>query len=188
MEGRVKWLERVLSVRDDPLPKVADAVIGIGIDVSKDGKSASPYSQAVAWKALNLFRYGIVWNVLFTGGYAAGELNEAQAMGQLVANWIPVEKLFLEQKSFRTFLNADYTLPIVQEEGWERVIIVAQQWHARRVKATFKKRWAGTGIKIYIVKAWSDYGGGSQSRLNHFFTFALWDTLAFVISKIKGYC
>jgi len=68
------------------------------------------------------------------------------------------------------------------------VIIVAQQRHARRVLATFKKRWQGIGIDIYNVKAWSDYGGGSQSRLDHFFTFAARDILAFIVSKLKGYC
>jgi len=188
LEDKVRWLERLFSVCDDSLPEVADAVIGIGIDVSRDGIKASPYSEAVAWKALKLFRHGIVQNVLFTGGYSVDGLTEAEAMRRILGMAVSEENLFLEQKSFRTYLNADYTLPIVQEKGWKKVIIVAQQWHARRVKATFKKRWAGKGIDIYVVKARSDYGGGSQSRLDHFFTFALWDTLAFIISKIKGYC
>lgn len=87
-------------------------------------------------------------------------------------------------------MNADECLKIMQENGWKSAIIVAQQWHARRVRATFKKRWAKSGIRFYIIKAHSNYFKemNSQKRFESFWKFALWDTLAFVVSKIKGYC
>ncbi|XOU94724.1 MAG: YdcF family protein [Candidatus Kerfeldbacteria bacterium] len=183
------WLEKLFAIKDDRLPINADVVIGIGIDVSKDGRSASPYSKSVAEKCLKLYKQDKIANVLLVGGYPVGlALNEAQAMRNCISRSVDVDSLFLEENSFRTYLNADYCLPIVQKHGWTKVIIVAQQWHARRVKATFKKRWAGTGIKIYVVKAWSDYGGGSQSRLDHFLSFAAWDTLSFILSYFKGWC
>ncbi|MDP2683899.1 MAG: YdcF family protein [bacterium] len=186
----LRWLERCLVIADDELPDVADVVIGIGIDVSKDGEQASPYSKAVASKCLQLFNADKVQNILFTGGYSIHlwPVTEARAMCDEIAWQVPWENIYLEQDSYRTYLNADYTFPIVQEAKWKKVIIIAQQWHARRVLATFKKRWKDQGIKIYIVKAWSDYGGGSQKRLNYFFTFLLWDTLSFFVSKIKGWC
>lgn len=186
----IRWLERLLVIEDDPMPQNADVVIGVGIDVSKDGERASPYSKAVAIKCLRLFHANEARNILFTGGYSVHpwRMTEARAMCDIIAWQLPWESIYLEQDGCRTYLNADYTLPIVLGAEWKKVIIVAQQWHARRVKATFKKRWAGTGIEIYVVKAWSDYGGGSQWRLDHFFTFALWDSLAYIISVIKRYC
>lgn len=181
-----RWFERWLVIPNDKLPDNADVVIGIGIDVSKDGSMASPYSRSVALKCLELYEGGIGNNILFTGGYShVGGLTEAELMAKLIEHKV---KAFIEKDSYRTFLNADYSLPIVQRHQWTKVIIVAQQWPARRVLATFKKRWQGQGIDIYIVKAWSDYGGGSQRRLDHFLTFAAWDTLSFILSKVKGWC
>jgi len=184
-----RWAEKKLVIPDDKLPKMANVVIGVGIDVSKDGSMASPYSKSVAEKCTELYGDDKVRNILFTGGYQFNFGNtEARAMKDCVRARPDEDHLLLEEKSFRTYLNADYSLPIVRRHQWTKVIIVAQQWHARRVLATFKKRWRNQGIDIYIVKAWSDYGGGSQSRLDYFLTFAAWDTLAFVISKLKGYC
>ena len=186
----MKWLEKLLSLPDDPLPNCADVVIGVGIDLSTDGIEASPYSRAVALKTLHLYQSGRARNSLFTGGYTHGliPLTESRALCDIVAWHVPWENIWLEQESSRTYLNADYSLKIIQEQKWSKVIIIAQQWHARRVRATFKKRWAGQGIEFHVVKAWSNYGGGSQRRLNHFFTFVLWDTLAFIVSKFKGWC
>lgn len=184
-----KWLERKLETKDDLLPDKADVVIAVGIDVSQDGKSAGPYSAAVAQKALELFKNQKTDSLLFTGGYSFNNgLTEAELIYNLVAGQIQAWRVFLEIQGYRTYLNADFTLSILQAHELESAIIVAQQWHARRVRATFKKRWTGTGIKIYVIKAHSEYGGGSQSRLDHFISFFLWDTLAFIVSKFKGYC
>ena len=65
-----KWLERKLETKDDLLPDKADVVIAVGIDVSQDGKSAGPYSAAVAQKALELFKNQKTDSLLFTGGYS----------------------------------------------------------------------------------------------------------------------
>lgn len=103
-------------------------------------------------------------------------------------------KILHETDSRRTYLNADFTLQKIKNLRWligdcKSVIVVAQQWHARRVRATFRKRWRGSGIKISVVKAYSPYtDDNSQWRWRKFWRFAMWDTIAFVISKLKGYC
>lgn len=182
------WVERLFESHDDELIEKADAVIAIGIGVSKDGQSVSPQSEAVALKALDLFRQGSAENILLSGGHSNGYITEAEAMANVIKDKVPHSKLFLELRSYRTFMNADYTLPILQQKGWKKVIIVAQQWHARRVRATFRKSWDGTGIRFAVIKARSEYGGSFQKRLEHFLLFVIWDTLAFIISKLKGCC
>ncbi len=188
-----QWLEKRLVTADDPLPRGSAVIIGVGIDVSSNGRSASPYSRAVAQKSALLFRLGCARRIIFTGGYfkpGVSGVTEAWGMANclfLYKPTIPRDRVGLEIYANRTYLNADYTLPLLRP-GEKSVIIVAQQWHARRVRATFKKRWAGSGIEIRVVKAWSNYGGGSQKRLDHFWSFFLWDSLAFVVSKLKGYC
>lgn len=178
-------LEELFSIKDDSLSQSPDVVIGLGIALSSDGKEASPQSKAVALKAFELSqRFNAA--LLFTGGYSVHNLTEARAMEKVLLQ--DYQEVFLEEESYRTYMNADFTLPILKGYQWKSAIIVAQQWYARRAKATFKKRWAGTGIKISVIKAHSPYGGASQKRLNNFLSFFIWDTLAFIISKIKGYC
>lgn len=181
-------IERILEVPNDPLPDKVDVVIGIGADVSKDGLRASPYSRAVALKAAELVKNGKAKYLLFTGGYSTGEITEAEAMAKEISGIVPSEKIFLETKSSRTYGNADYSLLLMNQHRWKTAIIVAQQWYARRARATFRKRWKGNGIQCFVVKAYSPYGGGSQRRFNNFLYFLLWDTASFIISKLKGYC
>jgi len=188
------WLEKLLETKDDVLPLEADVLMGIGIDVSKDGLKASPQSEAVALKILELFQEGKGKNVLLSGGYSVGGITEAKSMDNIFSKKVSKLKPILEEKSYRTYMNADCTLPILKEKGWKNAIIVAQQWHARRVRATFRKRWAKCGVHFAVIKARSKYGtgsgndGNSQNRLKHFVIFLFWDTLAFIISKIRDYC
>ena len=183
-----KWLERILEMKDDPLPEVADVAIAVGCDVSRNGLWAGPYSAEIAYKCLDFFRDGGVKNILLAGGYSYNDgPTEAECMYNLIGSGVPRENIILEKESNRTYLNADLSLPIVESQGWKTVVIVAQQWHARRVKATFRKRWAGHGIQIFVVKARSNYGGGSQRRLDHFLRFVAWDIRAWLASIDRGY-
>ncbi len=110
-----RWLESLLVINDDRSPIMVDAVIGIGIDVSKSGKKPSPYSEAVAHKCLQLCENGTTDNILFTGGYhIESDYTEATTMRDCLGKLSERFQLFLEEKSFRTYLNADYTLPIIR--------------------------------------------------------------------------
>lgn len=173
-------------IKNDKLSGTYDVVVAVGIDLSKDGLHASPQSYAVALKAVEIYRRGLAKNVLLVGGYSVDGITEAEDMALKAYFQVPKHNLFKENKSKRTWLNADLSLPILRENNWESVIIVAQQWHARRVRATFKKRWP-KNIHFSVIKAWSRYGGGSQKRLRCFLCFVIWDTLDFIFSKLKGY-
>lgn len=188
-----KWLEGKLVTHNDQLfpCTTADVIIGVGIDVSADGQEASPQSRAVAAQCNELLCREYGKRIIFTGGYflpGSDGVTEAHGMLDSLSNDVPPEKVTLENEANRTWLNADYTLPLIEPHEHD-IIIVAQQWHARRVRATFKKRWANRpDIRIRVIKARSNYGGGSQRRLDHFWSFLFWDTCAFIISKLKSYC
>ncbi|MCD4760914.1 YdcF family protein [bacterium] len=184
-----KCLEQRLETKNDRLPRHADVIIGIGIDVAKDGIRPSSQSKAVAETVSRLFRRGLANNILLVGGHSKNHLSltEAKLMCRIVSRRVPSNRIIIENKSLRTWENADLALPIMKQHGWNTAIVVAQQWHARRVRATLKKRWSSQKIKFVIIKAPSSYGGGSQRRLDSFWRFAIWDTLAFILSKFKGY-
>lgn len=188
-----KWLEEKLLTRDDYFSPhtPADVIIGVGIDVSADGQEASPQSKMVAASCAKLLKLGYGRRLILAGGYSLPGANgviESRGMLNSMPSELLSRDITLETRSDRTYLNADYTLPLIK--SYERdVIIIAQQWHARRVRATFKKRWASRpDIVVRVIKARSDYGGASQRRLDHFWSFLLWDTAAWIVSKLKGYC
>lgn len=192
-----KWIEMTFQMDgNDSFPETTslpsvDVVVAIGTDILKDGKGPSPQSKQIARVADQIFRSGNARNILFCGGYEYKGIRECDAMyASRYGNREIPHGVWFERKSNRTYLNADKTLEIMKKNGWNSAIIVCQQWHARRVRATFKKRWRGSGKKFHVLKAFSPYirGINSQKRFDSFWRFLVWDTLAFVVSKIKGYC
>jgi len=185
------WLERILETKDDPLPSEADVVIGFDFGFAENGISASPQSAAVAEKCLQIFQTGIAKKVILSGGMKGlSGITSAEAMAEVICQRMPPENLFVESKSLRTYGNACCSLEIMQKYNWQTAIVVAQQWHARRVKATLKKTWAGRGVSFSVVKARSSYGDNFSPWhvADNFLFFCIYDTLAFAYFKLKKYC
>lgn len=190
--GLLSAMENRLTMLNDPTPGQADMVIGMGADVSVDGQRPSPQSEAIARKAFELAIIIGAPRLLFSGGYRRGGPCEARAMATFVRQTFEVTnrplEIIAETKSRTTRQNVVYCSPILYQYRCRSVVVVAQQWHARRVRAVWRKLTAGTGIKVMVIKAESPYGGGTQARLANWPTFLAWDSFAFVVSKLKGYC
>lgn len=191
----MNWLERLedrLTMMNDPIPGDVDMVIGMGVDVAAGGQRPSPQSEAVARKAFELVTITGAPRLLFIGGYAKGGPCEARLMGTFIRQTFERTKnhleILAETNSKNTPENVAYSLPILRQFGCRHVVVIAQQWHARRVRATWRRLATDAGVTVSVIKAHSPYGGGTQMRLSCWPTFLVWDTLAFVISKIKGYC
>lgn len=186
------WLERKLEIQDDPLPKLVDCIIGIGCDVANTLDGCSPQCTAIVESIASLYVTGHATRVLLVGGYRdpafPGSACEAERMGKALTMSISDATVTLETTSVTTLMNAERSLPILERHNVHSVIIVAQQWHARRVRTIFTKCFTPAGIRVYVVKARSPYGpGGTQKRFEHFVKFAFWDTLGFLHGKIHGY-
>jgi len=179
-----EWLERIIVTPDDVLSK-SDVIIAIGCTLDKAGTRPSPQSAAIALKAQQLYEAGWAPNVLFVGkGYNKPmPTTEAWAMCDLVN--LPKSVVTLEEASYTTRMNTIAIAAIMQANGWRSAIVVAQQLHARRVRLAIRR--ACPGRQIVVVKAWSPYGNSSKWFLNHFWTFLIWDTLALIYSKLRGW-
>lgn len=94
------------------------------------------------------------------------------------------KRVYLENKSMSTIGNVIECSKIMKKNNFKTAIIIAQQLHARRVKETFKIL-EKNNFKIYIIKAQSNYGGGSQRRLNNFINLLLWDTISSILFKLR---
>ncbi len=183
-----EWIEERLAFEDELVLTPTDVIIAVGTDVSRDGRIASPQSAATVQRAVELYRQGWGRNLLLVGGYRAipDGPTEAEAMAALTDGHIPANRLWLETVSATTVANARMTLPIMRVHRWRSAVIVAQRWHARRVKATFAKAWQGSGISFAVLTAASPYGGGSQHRFDSFWRFLAWDSVAFIGQKLRG--
>ncbi|MEK7570008.1 MAG: YdcF family protein [Patescibacteria group bacterium] len=185
------WIEEFFETHDDIPPKAVNAIIAVGCDVSADGTGPSPMSRAIAERVLELSQTHPNKCMIFAGGYrypaASQNPCESVHMYNVISRRAPIADIQIETESNRTYLNADETLKIMHSLSYTSAIVVAQQWHARRVRATFRKRWKDKGIRIYVIKARSTYGACSQKRLHHFVKFVLWDTLAYLYGILKGY-
>lgn len=181
------------------MPESADVIICIGTDVSRNGRHISPQSKAITDVAYNMFSRLRAPNVLFCGGYGTqyGSTESSLMSLYFMSRWITegrnsgllIGRLRHEDESKRTYQNARFALQKLRKNEWRSAIIVAQQWHVRRVRATFAKQWRGSGIRFAVVKARSPYSGdNSTNRFKSFWRFFLWDTASFILSKVKGWC
>jgi uncharacterized SAM-binding protein YcdF (DUF218 family) len=181
-------LERFICASDDQ-HKETDAIVCIGTDVSRDGRSVSPQSQAIVDLAAKLVEEGLTEEVVFTGGYSAGGPTEADAMqGYWLKSGYPYIKQVSDRASTNTRQNALQSLWIADELGWKKLVVVSQQLHARRVRATFRKVAKDyKGIEVQVIKAWSPYGGGSQNRFNSFWRFLAWEMIGTTYFWLRGW-
>lgn len=180
----IRWLENRVVIPDDELPDKIDVIVSIGEGFNKKGDNFSFQSFKVHFCTLALYKR-FRTHIIFSGGNGYGQNTEADFAGQHFHKW---QHRHIENQSHNTYQNAFETLKIIKKYNWKSVILVAQQLHSRRVKRTFEKVFQGTNIKIYIHKAWSPYGNNYQWRYHNFFFFLIWDSLAFIYSKLKNYC
>ena len=177
---------RVYQPRDT-VPSTADGIIGIGIGLRADGEP-SPMSAAVAKKCVDLYIAGVANRIVFTGGYQRNGTTEAEAMASVARRLgVPESALIIENKSRRTHLNALLTKPIVVELGWRSLILVAQNVHARRALAIFRRLY-GPEYTFYFAAAKSKYELLPQRRLSSEPRFLLtWELPSFLLAKIRGW-
>jgi uncharacterized SAM-binding protein YcdF (DUF218 family) len=56
----------------------------------------------------------------------------------LIAAGVPAEVIYIEGKSMTTRENAEFTIKMLREKKWSRVIIVTSWYHSRRALACFE--------------------------------------------------
>lgn len=178
-------VEKILILPDDGISEQVDLIIAVGDSLAPGLEKASPQSEAIALQTRELFHEGYGRKVLFLGsGYRfKTPTTEAVEMAR-IAN-LPKGICIIRNSSYNTRLNALEAKGFVDSYNVKSMIIVAQQLHARRVWLTFRKVFPKQ--KIYIRKAYSDYGGSSKWPLNSFCTFLLWEILSTVYFWLRGW-
>jgi len=99
-------------------------------------------------------------DILLSGGNSPGRSNElpiAKVMQDVLLSWgIYKEKIIIEDLSKTTLENAKYSLKKLEEEGYQRIILVTSALHMKRSVKCFKER------EIKIIPAPVNYIFGKE--------------------------
>ncbi len=107
------------------------------------------------WHAARLYHAGKAPFVIASGGtlpWKDQQFREASAMKALLTSWdVSADSILTESTSSNTYQNAVHTAEMVEERGFDRVLLVTSALHMRRALATFRS--AG----VEVVPAATDY-------------------------------
>ncbi len=110
----------------------ADAAVVLGTAIW--GNKPSPVFEERIKHGINLYQSGIVDNLIFTGGIGQGQKFSEAEIGRKYAleKGIPSQRIFIEEKSTITDENLKYAKSILQENNFEKVLIVSDPLHMKR--------------------------------------------------------
>ena len=117
----------------DEVPQKSDVIIVLGGDAA----------NRVAYGA-KLYQSGYADKVLLSG-------HERAMIQQALSLGIPESAILMEDRSLTTFLNAKYSLKIVQQQGYKSAIVVTSQYHTLRTSIIFAQCFKGIDLTICPV-------------------------------------
>lgn len=136
----VIWLSmigaQVISAANQTSTSPADVAIVLGAAVYRD--RPSPVYRERINHAIELYQQGQIKAIIFTGGLGPGdEISEGEAGREYaLAAGVPEEAIFVENTSENTFENLANSLPILEEQGFETVLLVSDPLHMYRATLT----------------------------------------------------
>jgi uncharacterized SAM-binding protein YcdF (DUF218 family) len=113
-------------------PDRADAAIVLGAAVA--GSEPTPVFEERLRHAVDLYRSQQVKLLIMTGGTGPGDsLAESEAARRwAIANGVPAGDIITEAQSHTTKQNFINTLPLLEQHGVSRVLVVSDPLHMRR--------------------------------------------------------
>ena len=116
----------------------ADAAIILGTAVWED--KPSPVFEERIKHGIQLYREGIVDNLIFTGGFGEGEKHSEAEVGMkyAVEKGVKLEHIFWEEKSRITDENFEFSKPIIETENFQTLLIVSNPMHMKRAMTMAK--------------------------------------------------
>lgn len=136
----------ITAIVNNDTVKKSDAVICL----EGDGLARLP-------EALRLYQAGLADFVVVSGGVNDPQRPDAipaQTLAEeLYKKDIPKEKVIIEAISQNTFEQGIEVMKIVAERSWQKIILVASQYHQLRAYLTFLQTMKNAGLKIKIYNS-----------------------------------
>ncbi len=111
-------------------------------------------------RGIELFKEWFADKILFSGGIGRmtcwdlnfQETTEADKFAvKAMENWIPKEKILIENKSSNTWENIKFSYELIKNLNIKKIILVQTPHMERRTLATFAKQWPWNNISFYIT-------------------------------------
>ena len=137
--------------------------------------------------ALRLYRANKADHIILSG--AGGlipsigvAISEASIMRDILLDWgIPEESILLEENSYNTYENALGCKKVIEQQGFEKILLVTSALHMRRAHSVFKTQ------KIAVIPSPTDYLAVGYSGNWIFNLMPSVDALTMTIYAIKEY-
>ena len=114
----------------------SDAIIVLGCPSYEGNVISTTFSacvQARAHHAAQLYERGLSTHIIPSGGLTGPPPSEAAAMAQVLrSDGVPSEAITLEDRSFSTVQNIQYSRAIMRARGWRTAILVTEPNHIKR--------------------------------------------------------
>ncbi|MBI1281818.1 MAG: YdcF family protein [Anaerolineaceae bacterium] len=157
------WLMFVIAMIVDGYGRVdraqpADVIVILGAGVQRDNTPGLAMRRRVS-HAADLWRAGYAPVVICTGGKPENRSrSEADTCAELLLKeqGLPESAVLLEDQSRSTEENAMFTRKLMQEHGWQSVIISSDNYHVFRARRLF----ANEGMIVYTSPSAEQAPGG----------------------------
>jgi len=112
--------------------------VAIVLGAGTDGILPSPVFKERLDHAIWLYQSDYVENLILTGGVSEGALRSDSAIARdyVLENGIPKQNIFIEEHSLITQQNLIYAQQIMEQNGFESVLIVSDPLHMKRAMLT----------------------------------------------------
>lgn len=140
-------LQIVTLGRSDYRRPAAVAVV-LGARVYADGRLSDAVGDRV-WTAVELYREGLVGELIMSGGPGDGAIHETEAMrDEAIRAGVPKEAIRLDREGLNTRATAANTVRMI-ENGGGRLLVVSEYYHLPRIRLAY----AVEGVEVCTVPA-----------------------------------
>ncbi|MGE0865899.1 MAG: ElyC/SanA/YdcF family protein, partial [Vicinamibacterales bacterium] len=119
-------------------PQAAEAIVVFAGGVGESGKAGGGFQERVT-QAVKLYQAGYAPRLIFSSGYVF-TLREAEVMKAVaVDSGVPAEAILLEEAAKNPHDNVRLTGQILDQHGWDSILLVSSPYHMRRATLTWQK-------------------------------------------------
>jgi vancomycin permeability regulator SanA len=169
------YTDDIKILKDNKKTVDAGTVLGAAV---WGGNRPSPVLRERINKGYELFSFGIIKNIILTGGGAPGEMTEAEvSKNELLKKGVPERNIFIENKSNSTLEQIAYlNNNLYKKNDWKEIVVISDNFHLLRTKQICKF----FGINAYTVS--SDTPLSSESSFN----FCIKESFAVILFWLFG--
>ncbi|OXB10001.1 YdcF family protein [Flavobacterium reichenbachii] len=155
--------------------------VGIVLGAGAKNAALSPVFKERVNHSIKLFKKGAIKNVIFTGGFSEKEKISDSKAAAIYAqkNGVPIEHIFIEEKSTITYTNLKYAKEIMDKKGFTSALIISDPIHMKRSILLSE----GNGISCYPSPTKTSMYKSTTSKLK----FLLYESFYYNINLILGH-